>query len=250
MHDDASRESGTGNTLLSILIPAYNEKETLESLVSKVMQVPLSKEIIIIDDGSDDGTTHIIEQLEQERKVRAIYSKKNQGKGMAIRLGIETAIGDVLIIQDADMEYDPMEIETVVRPILSNQTDVCYGSRILGRRQGLSEESSALRYYVGGRLVSLITSLLYGQIVTDEPTCYKAFKMSVLRKIPLDGTGFELEPELTAKVLRSGFRFHEVPITYHPRRPGQGKKLNWVDGLKAIATLLVWRFRPFQLRRN
>lgn len=227
--------------LVSIVIPAYNERGTLEEIVSRVEKVPLKKEIVLAEDGSTDGTREIVARLGKEGRVVALLAERNGGKGMAFRRGLAVARGEVVIIQDADLEYDPAEIPRVVAPILEGRADVCYGSRILGG----GERRSSFSFYWGGRLVSLVTTLLYGTLVTDEPTCYKAFRTALLREIPLEGTGFEFEPEVTAKVLRRGLRYAERPISYAPRTHDEGKKINWKDGVRAIWALLIWRVRPF-----
>jgi glycosyltransferase involved in cell wall biosynthesis len=230
-----------GAGLISIIIPACNEKNTIEELIERVERVAIRKEIIVVDDGSTDGTREIIARLGAAGRVIPIISERNQGKGKAVRLGLERARGEVSIIQDADFEYDPSEIPNVVGPILSGTADVCYGSRILGDNAG----RSSFWFYWGGRLVSWVTTLLYGIHVTDEATCYKAFRTELLRRIPLRSSGFELEPEITAKVFREGLRFCEVPISYHPRSITEGKKIRLKDGLRAIWTLIFWRFAPY-----
>jgi glycosyltransferase involved in cell wall biosynthesis len=226
---------------VTIVIPAYNEKETLEALVRRVEAVPLSKEIVIVDDGSTDGTRDIAVRLAAEGRVRAIFATRNRGKGMAFRLALERARGEAVIIQDADLEYDPSDIPRVVSPILSGAADVCYGSRILGKNRGRSSFS----FYWGGRLLSWFASVLYGVRVTDEAAGYKAFRTESLRSIPLQGTGFELEPEMTAKVFREGLRYCEVPVSYQPRPFSAGKKIRWQDGLIALWNLLFWRISSY-----
>jgi dolichol-phosphate mannosyltransferase len=230
----------TTSGLVSVIIPAFNEKDTLEVLVARVQDVPFAKQIIIVDDGSRDGTREIVERLGAREGILAVLSDHNRGKGMAFRLGLERASGEVVVIQDADLEYDPKDIPRVVAPILSGAADVCYGSRIRGGNDG---RTSSFAFYWGGRLLSWWTTLLYGVHVTDEATGYKAFRTEALRAIPLEGEGFELEPELTAKVLRRGLRYCEVPISYDPRPFDAGKKITWRDGLRALWTLLAWRFR-------
>jgi len=227
--------------LVSVVIPAFNEKDTLEVLVARVQDAPFAKEIVVVDDGSRDGTREIVERLAVGGGIQAVLADRNRGKGMAFRLGLERATGEVVVIQDADLEYDPRDIPRVVSPILSGTADVCYGSRIRGGNTG---RTSSFTFYWGGRLLSWWTTLLYGVHVTDEATGYKAFRTEALRAIPLEGEGFELEPELTAKVLRRGLRYCEVPISYTPRRFDAGKKITWRDGARALWALLAWRFRP------
>ncbi|HOK40297.1 MAG TPA: glycosyltransferase family 2 protein [bacterium] len=228
--------------LISIIIPVFNEEKTLNQIINKVEKVPLKKEIIVVDDGSTDNSRKIILELEKQGRIKAVFSEKNQGKGSAIKLGIKNASGDIMIIQDADLEYDPMEIPIVVEPIIKEETDVCYGSRILKKENNWS----TIFFYIGGRFVSLITSILFFKKVTDEPTCYKAFKSSLVKNLELESNGFELEPELTAKLFRLGCRYKEVPISYYSRKPIEGKKLKGIDGLKAVWTLLKWRFLPIK----
>lgn len=224
--------------LVSIVIPVYNERVTIEIVVRRVLELPLAKEVLVVDDGSVDGTREVVARFEGERGVRVILAE-HRGKGMAFRLGLEQARGEVVVIQDADLEYNPADIPRVIAPILSGAAEVCYGSRIRGHNPG----RSSFAFYWGGRLLSLWTTLLYGVHVTDEATGYKAFRTLTVRAIPLEAEGFDLEPELTAKVLRKRLRYCEVPISYNPRRIEEGKKITWRDGLRAIWTLLAWRFR-------
>jgi glycosyltransferase involved in cell wall biosynthesis len=174
------------------------------------------------------------------RVAKVLRHERNQGKGAALRTGFAAATGDIVLVQDADLEYDPKDLPAVVAPILAGAADVCYGSRIRGGNTG---RTSSFAFYWGGRLLSWWTTLLYGVHVTDEATGYKAFRTDALRAIPLEGEGFELEPELTAKVLRRGLRYCEVPISYSPRPFDEGKKITWRDGLRALWALLAWRFR-------
>lgn len=173
--------------------------------------------------------------------LRALFHGKNHGKGAALGTGFTGITGDTLVIQDADLEYDPAEIPRVVGPILSGAADVCYGSRIRGK----NADRSSFSFYWGGRLLSWVTTLLYGVHVTDEAAGYKAFRTELLRQIPLRSESFDLEPEMTAKVFRRGLRYAEVPVSYHPRKISDGKKIKWGDGLRALWTLLVWRFSSF-----
>lgn len=231
--------------LVTVVIPAYNEAKTLEAIVARVEAIPSPKEILVAEDGSTDGTKEIAARLGREGRVVPLLAEKNGGKGMAFRRGLAAARGEVTIIQDADLEYDPEEIPRVVAPILEGRLDVCYGSRIRGAAERGETRRSSFAFYWGGRVVSLTATLLYLTYVTDEPTCYKAFRTASVRDIPLEGTGFEVEPEITAKVLRSGLRYGEVPISYHPRSHAEGKKIRWTDGVRAIATLVTWRVRGF-----
>ena len=229
-------------------MPIYNEQATLADIVERVLAVelptdpdsgkPLQREIILVDDGSTDGSGDVTRSLaEKHNDVLAIINTENHGKGYALRTGFAQASGDVILIQDADLEYDPSDYPALLEPILSGKTDVVYGSRILGsRKQG------GPLYYLGGRLISIWTNVLFGSTITDEPTCYKVFRQSVLDRVHLTSTGFEFCPEFTAKVLRAGYRIHEVPIHYDPRTTAQGKKISWTDGIEALWILLKYRF--------
>lgn len=224
--------------LTSVVVPVYNEERTVGTLLRRLAAVPFQKEVIVVDDGSTDGTPDVLRRLQAELGYRVLQGTRNRGKGMAFRLGLASAFGAVVVIQDADLEYDPSELPRVVEPILAGRADVCYGSRILGPSRGRSSQA----FYWGGRLLSFLTTVLFGMKVTDEATGYKAFRTESIRGIVLEGEGFELEPELTAKALRLGLRYVEVPISYEPRGI-QDKKISWRDGLLAILVLLAWRLR-------
>lgn len=228
---------------LSIIIPAYNEETTICQLLEKVcaVELPIEKEIIIIDDGSRDQTAQKCKAfIEAHPSVRILYhlQQPNQGKGAALRKGISMATGQWTIIQDADLEYDPNDYLPLLEWISSNNGLVVYGSRFLNR----ANKHSYFSFYLGGRLVSFVTNLLYGQKLTDEPTCYKFFSTQFLQSIPLKCKGFEFCPEVTAKVCKKGIKIHEIPIKYYPRSIEEGKKINWKDGLQAIWTLIKYRF--------
>lgn len=225
---------------LSVLIPVYNEKNTISEILRKIDEVDLknlgfNKEIIIVDDGSNDGTADILKTLEGKYKI--IYRSKNQGKGAAIRTGLKEVSGDYLIIQDADLEYDPKDYNILLRPFLEDNAQVVYGSRILG-----SKKHGSLAYYWGGLGVTLATNIICGIKITDEPTCYKVFKRDLLNSLNLQCRGFEFCPEVTAKIARRKIKIFEVPISYNPRGKQEGKKINWKDGFVAIWTLLKYRF--------
>lgn len=222
---------------LSVVIPCYNEKESILEILKRVEAVNLEKEIIIVDDCSTDGTQEVLTTLSPER-AKVIYHSENKGKGSAIRTGLQHVTGDIMVIQDADLEYDPNDYYELIKPILEGRAEVVYGSRVLGRDM----EISYLRYYLGGRFLSWLTNLLYGANITDEPTCYKVFKADVLKGLDLRCKGFEFCPEVTAKLCKRGYKIHEVPISYHPRSIEQGKKIGWRDGIEAIWTLLKYRF--------
>lgn len=228
---------------LSVVIPAYNEAPTLESVLDKVAAVKfaLRMELIIVDDGSKDETAAIARgwaaRNESDRMAVKVISKQNGGKGTAVRRGITESTGEYVIIQDADLEYDPNDYPNLLEPILAGDAEVVYGSRITG-----PDKPGSLKFYFGGRLVTIATNLLYGSHLTDEPTCYKLFKGDLIRSIPLTCTGFEFCPEVTAKVIKRGLRIAEVPIRYFPRSVDEGKKIRSWDGVLAIWELLKWRF--------
>lgn len=221
---------------LSIIIPCFNERATLLEIVKRVEAVPLDKEMVIVDDGSVDGTRDLLRPLERDG-CKVIYHERNLGKGMAIRSGLPVATGDLIVIQDADLEYDPQDLVSLVRAFKSDGVFVVYGSRNL---RGNARSYSS--FYWGGRVLSWLTTLLYGCHITDEPTCYKMFRAAVLKSLELKCEGFEFCPEVTAKVLRRGYKIVEVPISYQPRDFAEGKKIRWTDGLMAMWLLIRYRF--------
>jgi len=222
---------------LSVIIPAFNESHTILEVIKRVQDVPLEKEIIIIDDGSTDGTKEILKEIQETQDLKIIFKDKNEGKGAAIREGLRYVSGDVVVIQDADLEYDPMDWLKMLNIIQGEKADVVYGSRVLGRG-----EKSSLAFYLGGRFLSFLASILYRIKITDEPTCYKMFKVDVIRSIKLNCKGFEFCPEITAKVAKKGYEIYEVPVSYKPRKIKEGKKIRWKDGVVAIWTLIKYRF--------
>ena len=228
---------------LSVIMPVYNEAGTIAEIVRRVLAVPLPKELIIVDDGSTDGTREFLKQL-SPRVATVFFHQRNQGKGAAIRTALEHVSGEIVIIQDADLEYDPNDYPALVRPIVDGTAQVVFGSRVLRRDNPYSH----LRFYLGGRLLSLIANLLYGIHITDEPTCYKVLRREVIKGLNLQCRRFEFCPEVTAKVARRGIPIHEVPIRYSPRTLDQGKKICWKDGLYAIWILLKYRLAPERVR--
>jgi len=223
---------------LSVIVPAYNEEETIAEILRRVWDAPLRKEIIVVDDGSEDDTAAAVEKLRDEMpRLFLVRHNTNRGKGAAVRTGLAMAKGRAVIVQDADLEYDPADYLDVVRPILAGDADVVYGSRILG-----SGPRSSVAFYLGGRLVTFVTNVLYGSSLTDEPTCYKAFRREVLQRLDLREDRFGFCPEVTAKILLSKRTIREVPITYKPRDRAHGKKITWKDGLRAIWVLARQRF--------
>ncbi|MBC5619863.1 MULTISPECIES: glycosyltransferase family 2 protein [Butyricimonas] len=230
---------------LSIIIPAYNEASTIFRLLEKVHHTRLvhdiRKEIIVVNDCSKDNTEEeILRFTETYPDCTLVYHKQphNQGKGAAIRAGIQKITGNWTIIQDADLEYNPEDYNPLLEWMIENDGKVIYGSRFLNKTNKHSYQS----FYLGGRLLSIVTNLLYGQHLTDEPTCYKMFDSGLLRSIPLKSTGFEFCPEVTAIVCRRGYKIPELPIRYYPRSIEEGKKINWKDGLIAIWVLVKIRF--------
>jgi len=224
---------------LSVVIPTYNEEKTLAKVVAEVRRVPLGdvqREIVIVNDGSVDGTSRVIETLRGPDLV-AINLPANAGKGAAVRRGIQEATGDYILVQDADLEYDPADYPALLAPLKSGSADAVYGSRILGQNSG-----SYRAFYWGGRLLTLVFNLLYGRRLTDLTTCYKVFRREDAIASGLECDGFEFCEEITARLMRSGRRVVEVPIRYRPRSFEEGKKIRWVDGVKAIWTLVRLRF--------
>ena len=225
---------------LSIIVPVFNEEETIEEVVNRIEDVDLEKEIIIVDDGSTDDTRKLLERLESREDVKVFFHERNKGKGAAVRTGLNHVKGEVIIIQDADLEYDPADYPRLIEPILSGESDVVYGSRNLVRK---NVGKSSNLFYFGGVLLTKIANLLYGSNLTDVTTCYKVFKKDVLDSIELECDGFEFCDEVTAKVLKKGIKIKEVSISYYPRSKEEGKKIRVIDGLIAAWTLIKFRLR-------
>lgn len=227
---------------LSVVIPAYNEEATIKELIELVKKVDLEKhgvekEILVIDDGSKDQTIEIVKRIPG---VKLIVHKKNGGKGAAVKTGIRHSTGDIIIIQDADLEYDPEDYYECIKPIMDGRTKVVYGSRFL--RKGKKHKSAYNTAYMGGRFLTILANLLYNANITDEATCYKTFDANFVKSIRINGNKFEWEPEILAKVRKRGIKIIEVPISYNPRSFEEGKKINWKDGVQAIWTLFKYRF--------
>ncbi|HEY7958224.1 MAG: glycosyltransferase family 2 protein [Polyangia bacterium] len=226
---------------VSIVIPVYNEAQTVAALVDKVRALDFGpgtdKELLIVDDGSSDGTREALRRFDGVDGIRLHHSPVNLGKGASLRIGFRQATGDIITIQDADLELDPEELKRLIVPITEGRADVVFGSRFLdGKRRG------SPIFYLANRGLAALTNLLYGAHLTDIETCYKVFRADVLAVLTLRASRFEIEPELTAQVLKRGFRLIELPIGYSPRSKNEGKKISWKDGFGAIVTLLNQRF--------
>ena len=223
--------------LLSVVMPVYNERETIEEIINRVHAVQIRTELIVVDDGSKDGTREILARLAAERPFKLILQPRNAGKGAALRRGFEEVTGDLVIIQDADLEYSPEEFPDLIQLICQGRADVVYGSRFLGRHRVFM-----FTHYAGNWLLTLITNVLYNTMLTDMETCYKVMRAEVLRSMTLESNGFGIEPELTAKIFKRHYRVYEVPITYDGRGYEEGKKITWRDGIVALWVLLKYRF--------
>jgi glycosyltransferase involved in cell wall biosynthesis len=222
---------------ISVIIPCYNEKGTIEEIVQAVKAVNIASEIIVVDDGSTDGTREILKAWPEEPNLRVIYHEVNSGKGAAVRTGFAQAQGDVFIIQDADLEYDPREYPLLLKPIEEKKASVVYGSRFLGGPR----KTMFFWNMIANKILTFTTNILYNTILTDMETCYKVFRAEVVRGMKLRSRRFEFEPEITAKVLKRGFRIYEVPISYNGREWHEGKKIKWTDGPIALWTLIRYR---------
>ena len=238
---------------LSVIIPVFNEEKTVVSLLDKVMHCGISVplELVIVNDGSTDASPELVQDWIRKQKKSAakivFLNKENGGKGSAVKTGIQASTGDVVIIQDADLEYDPHDYEACIRPILAGECKVVYGSREEENRNRLYSSPS---FYLGGLLLTFWMNLLYNANLTDEPTCYKTFDGPLIRSLPINGDKFEWEPEVTAKLLRMGFEILEVPVAYYPRKIAEGKKIKWKDGVQGLWTAFRWRFASLKQPRR
>jgi glycosyltransferase involved in cell wall biosynthesis len=223
---------------LSVIVPVYDERNTVAEIVRRMrsVDIPLDREFILVDDGSRDGTRDVLRQL-TDSTVRVVYHERNRGKGAAIRTGLEQVTGDLVLIQDADLEYDPNDWPKLLAPVMSGKATVVYGSRFTGERRNM-----LFLHWVGNRFLSLVTNVLYNTTLSDMETCYKLFDRRVLDNMRLRASRFDFEPEVTAKVLRRGIRIYEVPISYAGREFDEGKKITWRDGFVALWTLVKYRF--------
>ncbi len=222
---------------LSIVVPIYNEEDTLRIILKKILDQPLEKEVILVDDGSTDGTREILQTLDHP-EVRVILLPENQGKGAALRAGFREASGEIVIIQDADLEYNPEEYPSLVKPIEDGVADVVFGARFLGGPHRVLY----FWHYCGNKLLTLITNVLFNINLNDMETCYKVFRRKALEGVEIRSNRFGFEPEITAKMVKSGQRIYEVPISYFGRTYEEGKKITWRDGPVALGTLLRFRF--------
>jgi len=222
--------------LLSVVMPVYNERATIDEIIARVLAVPLRIELIVVDDASKDGTRERLEELRGQRGFTLLLQPANRGKGAALRRGFEAVTGDIVVIQDADLEYSPEEYPQLIELIREGRADVVYGSRFLGRHRVF-----LFTHYLGNRVLTLVTNVLYNTMLTDMETCYKVMRVDVLRSMQLRSDSFGIEPELTAKIFKRGYRVYEVPITYDGRGYDEGKKITWRDGIVALWTLLKYR---------
>jgi len=225
---------------LTLVMPVYNEKRTLKEIVKKVLELDILKELIIVDDGSTDGTRELIKSSDFGPKVKKLFHGKNTGKGSALSTGFKNAAGEIIAVQDADLEYDPEEFKELTRPILRGVADVVYGSRLSG---GKPQRVYMFWHKLGNSAITLTANILYNSTLTDLETCYKAFKRDVIKGIDIKSKGFSVEPEITAKILKKKhLRIYEIPISYYGRTYEEGKKITWRQGISAIATLFWYRF--------
>ncbi len=229
-----------GMKMLSVVMPVYNEKDTVCKIIDKVLRLEIVKELIVVDDCSTDGTRGILKSLKPDSRVRVFYHGRNMGKGASLRTGLKEVSGDVVVIQDADLEYDPNEFLQMIKPIEEGQADVVYGSRLSG---GKPQRVYLFWHKVGNNFLTFLANFLYNSTLSDMETCYKMFRREVISAVSIKSDGFSVEPELTAKILKNkNLRVYEMPISYYGRSYAEGKKISWTDGFSAIATLLKYRF--------
>ena len=233
-----SRLHGTlRDPLLSVVMPVFNELATVEEVIRRVLALPLRLQLVVVDDCSTDGTRELLVMLQTQFGFVLLQQPRNQGKGAALRRGFEAVTGDLVVIQDADLEYSPEELPQLIELICDGRADVVYGSRFLGRHRVF-----LFTHYLGNRVLTLLTNILYNTMLTDMETCYKVMRADVLKSMTLESNGFGIEPELTAKIFRRKLRVYEVPISYDGRGYDEGKKIGWRDGVVAVWVLLKYRF--------
>jgi glycosyltransferase involved in cell wall biosynthesis len=223
---------------LSVIVPCYNEETTVEEIVHQALATGLVHEIIVVDDGSTDGTGDVLARLSPLDRVHVVFHERNRGKGAAVRTGLKHATGDVMLVQDADLEYDPRDYPAMLRPIQEGRAKAVYGSRFLGGPR----RTMFFWHMVGNRFLTLVTNILYDTILSDMETCYKMFTADIAANLNLKSPGWGFDPEITAKILRQGIRIYEVPISYAGREFEEGKKIGWRDGFTVLWTLIKYRF--------
>lgn len=223
--------------LLSVVMPVFNEKATIDEIIRRTLAVPLRVQLIVVDDCSTDGTRDMLGALQRELGFTLVLQPQNAGKGSALRRGFQEVRGDLVVIQDADLEYSPEEFPELIGLICDGRADVVFGSRFLGKHRVFM-----FTHYMGNRFLTMATNVLYNTMLTDMETCYKVMRAEVLRSMTLEANGFGIEPELTAKIFKRGYRVYEVPITYDGRSYEEGKKIGWRDGFVALWVLLKFRF--------
>jgi len=239
MPENEKQQTNTGRQefVLSVVMPVYNEIRTIEEILRRVKAVDVRKEIVIVDDGSTDGTREILRKLD-DPQVRVFFQEQNQGKGAAVRKGIAEAAGDVIIIQDADLEYDPEEYHRLLEPIIDGRADVVFGSRF----RGSTVRVHIFWHSVANRILTTLSNMFTNLNLTDMEVCYKMFRSQIIKKITLRSNGFGFEPEVTAKVARMHCRIYETPISYYGRDYSEGKKIGWKDAITAVCAIVYYRF--------
>jgi glycosyltransferase involved in cell wall biosynthesis len=231
------RRTPLADPLLSVVMPVYNERATVEEIVERVLAVPLRIELVAVDDASTDGTRELLQQLAQRHGFKLVLQERNRGKGAAVRRGIAETTGEVIVVQDADLEYSPEEYPDLLDLIVAGKADAVFGSRFIGRHRCF-----LFTHYLANLFLNLVTNVLYNTTMTDMETCFKAIRADILKALPLRSDRFGIEPEITAKLFKRGARVYEVPITYEGRDYADGKKISWRDGFPALWTLVKYRF--------